>query len=288
MKFVSLYFVILSFVFIEGKDVRKYSFQADPIGNDEDTSQLHRDLDEVVEDCDMNEKCTGTNACEDSTATIEDGACNGSEACAYIVGTIGGCSCNGYLVCFSAGFDGTQEITIGNNSCRDGNTVCYRAGLFGSVQIGNGSCRGGNNACQYAGAAEYFENGNIVTITKRGSVTIGDNSCREKDGEEDGGNSACENAGKGGTAIIRNNSCRGDNACEGIIATVGNDSCNCDNCCSCLIDGQNVPNDSCNEVEDESDNPQCCFSNSTVGNKNLSPNADGGGGMFYFMFTITQ
>ena len=61
MKFVSIYFFILSFVFIEGKDVRQFSFQADPTDHDEDASQMQRDL-ELVEGPDSCQG-TGTNKC---------------------------------------------------------------------------------------------------------------------------------------------------------------------------------------------------------------------------------
>ena len=224
----------MSFVFIEGRDVRQFSSQADPTGHDEDASQIQRDL----------------------------GLEKGQDSC----GGTGTYQCE-----HAGGYNGNAEI--GHGSCSNGDSICYGVGNNGYAVIGNSSCLDGVTACQLAGSG--------------GNVTIGNNSSRPKDNETSG-QGACEFAGYEGSAVIGNNSCRGYKACYELQGTVGNDSCNCEICCKCLKPGEKVPDDSCNKVEDQSDDPQCCFSDGRKGNKNLSPNANGGGGMYYLMFTITQ
>ncbi|CAJ1950120.1 unnamed protein product [Cylindrotheca closterium] len=52
------------------------------------------------------------------------------------------------------------------------------------------------------------------------------------------------------------------------LARIGHNSCNCDNCCRCLrIDQEEVyiPDNSCNELETDSNTPQCCSGENTKG-----------------------
>jgi len=210
--------------------------------------------------------CVGTGGvCNDmGDFTVGEYSCAGNGSC-YNAGKSGSAvvasnSCKGSRVCFGVGAHG-GEATIGSNSCLEGaeygsdyGVTCIGAGSNpdGKAVIGDGSCHG-KNACHYLGMGHGANEAD-----KKGSATVGKNSCR--------GQYACSHAGylhngqdEHSEVIIGDESCNGLWACKAFLkkktngqiafpsVKIGKNSCNCEWCCMCLIHGDIVPDDSCND-----------------------------------------
>lgn len=173
---------------------------------------------------------------------VNKGACRGiSESSNGVI----------YGVCAMTSNKITLGVTIGSNSCRDGQLACYDMGAGnGNVLVGNESCVG-QRACEVAGHGTVSVPRTTVTIghkscvggeschalgdTMNGNndvtVKVGDGSCT--------GHKSCVHAGASVTPWkgfhigvhfeVGHNSCRGKYSCSKTgtngKAIIGNDSC---------------------------------------------------------------
>ena len=110
--------------------------------------------------------------------------------------------------------------------------------------VDEGSCIGDESCSQYGG----------------GSFAVGKDSCL--------GIYACERKIADGSIDIGSGSCLEKQSCailstETSFITIGDRSCGCEDCCRCLLDGDNVPDDSCNEKGED----ECCIDYDKRGTK---------------------